>query len=310
MASVSSYDAERHELTRYFRLESADQLPTYFATNKHHVFEMFLVRVKRIIHYVFTGIWISESRLCDWVWSHKNAGISTLFATKHLERKLRRCEEGIYLPSIPFWVHIGQVLRFIKEEILDYHCVGAILPSSKYLAKEIVSEIPKDPSAPKRRILEIGPGTGAFTDKIISRMNPGDELHLVEYDAKFCAILRRKYGHLPQVKIFQQSILDYTADQPYDYVVSGLPLNAFEPEAAEKIFSNVETLTKQGGRVSYFDYNCLMGVWKVFQRNKSTLATVNAVTKMKDRFFDQCGLRKAVVVRNIPPARVVHHRLP
>ena len=99
---------------------------------------------------------------------------------------------------------IQNALKFFFEFVRHPNTVGAILPSSRILSKEIVREIPKDLNAEKRLILEVGPGTGIFTDKIIQRMNPSDELHLVEYDGQFCQKLEEKYRHFPNVHVFHK----------------------------------------------------------------------------------------------------------
>src|SRR5215813_9616568 len=68
--------------------------------------------------------------------------------------------------------------------------VGAVAPSSARLAARVVAPLP-DTGEPV--VVELGAGTGAFTDAIQERLG-GRGYHLaVEVDAAFAAVLRRRY---------------------------------------------------------------------------------------------------------------------
>jgi hypothetical protein len=144
---------------------------------------------------------IREQDLCQWAADHPEQKISSLFAGKPLQHKLRRCEAGTQFPELSTWEHVKQGVGFLAEYFRDPENVGSVLPSSKKLAKEIVKQIPKDPKAPPRRILEIGPGPGPFSRKIIPRLNKGDEYHLVDINKKFCRDLRRQFRRLPSLTL-------------------------------------------------------------------------------------------------------------
>jgi phospholipid N-methyltransferase len=158
--------------------------------------------------------------------------------------------------------------RFLVRFILRAKTVGSIIPSSHFLAREIVRQIPKHSlGAPKRYILEIGPGTGVFTDKIIKRLGPEDELDLVEFDASFCELLREKYKHLKNVHVYHMSILDYQERLgEYTHIVSALPLNSFTPDFVHKYFPHIQRLSKPGTTLSSFEYIFLPEIKQIYLR--------------------------------------------
>ena len=83
------------------------------------------------------------------------------------------------------WAECG---NFFRECRRHFHTTGAILPSSRFLARALVRQL-RGPR-PACRILEVGPGTGSVTCEIARRMLPGDRLDAVEINAHFVAVLR------------------------------------------------------------------------------------------------------------------------
>ena len=88
-----------------------------------------------------------------------------------------------------------------------YHTTGAVLPSGRGLCAALshfvrTPELGEAASAAgtnsaavehrhaPRRILEVGPGTGAVTAQIVRDMRPGDHLTLVERNEQFVDHLR------------------------------------------------------------------------------------------------------------------------
>ena len=73
------------------------------------------------------------------------------------------------------------------------------------------------------RILEIGPGDGRLTNKIIGK-NP-KILEIVEIDKELINLLRDKFRELKYLKITNKNILNYNLSNSYDLVISNLPYN-------------------------------------------------------------------------------------
>ena len=72
-------------------------------------------------------------------------------------------------------------------------------------------------------ILEIGPGDGKLTDKIISKKP--SRLTLVEIDDDLFMSLIKKYSNDHKIKIINKDILEFDASEKYELVISNLPYN-------------------------------------------------------------------------------------
>ena len=73
------------------------------------------------------------------------------------------------------------------------------------------------------KILEIGPGDGRLTNKIIGK-NP-KILEIVEIDRELINLLRDKFRELKYLTITNKNILNYNLSNNYDLVISNLPYN-------------------------------------------------------------------------------------
>lgn len=297
-----------NNFSNHFKLNDQNELLKYFPRDKHNLKEVLISKINRLVHFFQTGVLINEDKICEWAAVHADDKLSNLFEGVSVQRKLIRHENNMVLKKTHILESLQNAVKFIFEFIDHPTTVGAILPSSKGLAKEIVKQFPKDLKAKPRLILEVGPGTGVFTDEIVKRMNPGDELHLVEYDENFCKKLREKYKDIPNVKIFQMSILEYKdeQDRKYDFVISGLPLNAFTSDFVENVFNKFKEITKNDGKISYFEYLIVPQIKKIFS-NASNKQNLESILDMKEKFYSQYKLKKATVFMNLPLARVVHH---
>ena len=115
-------------------------------------------------------------------------------------------------------------VRFLRSWIEKPLHMGAVMPSSKLLARTMAQYVDVDSKGP---VIELGPGTGAITNALIEHGVDQKRLVLVEYNPGFCALLRDRY---PQAKVVQgdayalRASLDKVLDAPASAVVSGLPL--------------------------------------------------------------------------------------
>lgn len=202
---------------------------------------------------------------------------------------------------------IKNKLAFLRRCIRAPRTIGSIFPSSPWLAKGITKSI-SSPSEndPPRYYLEVGPGTGEFTKKIINHLRPKDRLDLVELDEEFCKILRQQFGHLKNVHIYHISITDWKPENYlYHVIISGLPLNAFSSDHVHEILETFHRLIEDGGKLSYFEYPAIPKVAKLFlpKEKKKDFMKVQAIKKTF--FTTHKGVSK-IIFRNIPPARVCH----
>ncbi len=136
---------------------------------------------------------------------------------------------------------LSEYRLFVREYVRNFRTTGAILPSSRGLARALSRYVAR--GGPKH-VLEVGPGTGAVTEQIIARMGPEDRLDLVELNGSFVERLRERFDTepafrqvAPRCRIFHQAVEDLPAEPTYDVIVSGLPLNNFTPEEVARILT-------------------------------------------------------------------------
>ncbi|HLJ92852.1 MAG TPA: methyltransferase [Gemmataceae bacterium] len=209
-----------------------------------------------------------------------------------------------------FWVECGD---FIRESRRHFRDTGALLPSSRFLARALVSELRKW-RAPSR-ILEVGPGTGSVTAQILRHLLPGDRLDLVELNPHFIEMLRwrfeeerRFWRHRDQVKLIHAAIENLKGEATYDFIISGLPLNNFPVAQVREIYRVYDRLLKPGGTLTYYEYVFIRQLKTPFadRRERRRLYRVGRVVGEYIRTYQ---VRRQRVFMNMPPAVVRHLRL-
>ena len=73
------------------------------------------------------------------------------------------------------------------------------------------------------KIIEIGPGDGKLTNKII--LKKPAKLDLIEIDQDLVLSLEKKFNKYDFVEIINEDILKYDIEKQYDLVISNLPYN-------------------------------------------------------------------------------------
>ena len=198
-------------INNHFKLSKNENITDFFP-QKNDLASVLKATKHRLLHFLNKGIRINTENLLHFTATYEagksDQKLSEIFQGRAVANKLKRIENHTFIPSQSLKKRVGNAVKFFLQFITHPSTVGSLAPSSKGLAKSIVRQIPKslESHAKPRRILEVGPGTGAFTDQIIHRLNPNDTLHLVEFDEDFCKLLIEKYKDIPNVTIFHQSI--------------------------------------------------------------------------------------------------------
>ena len=77
---------------------------------------------------------------------------------------------------------------FIGKALANFPMVGAISPSSKYLANAMLEPLPLERT---RIAVELGAGTGAITSALLDRLPLSATLLVFEINGRFFDCLRR-----------------------------------------------------------------------------------------------------------------------
>lgn len=204
-------------------------------------------------------------------------------------------------------------LKFLNVSRKSFGKTGAVLPSSRFLARKITSQIDSRDDFPVR-ILEVGAGTGAVTQSLVQKLGPEDRLDLCEINPMFAAVLERRYTHpasrddgWPQMRVIRDCVLQWAPESKYDFIISGLPFNSFDPDFVSSVFERYFEFLKPGGSLSYFEYLLIREVSAPFA-SREFRRRVRGVERVVRRYIDQCQFQRNTVLLNIPPAVVRHLR--
>ncbi|MCA1962977.1 MAG: methyltransferase domain-containing protein [Prosthecobacter sp.] len=143
---------------------------------------------------------------------------------------------------------------FFREFLTNWQSVGAVAPSSPALAERMMEAAGIWKA---NHVLELGPGTGAFTAAIRDSLPKHSEYLGIEINDGFAKQLRERF-HGMNFEVAGAQEFDFASylrgRPPFDVVVSGLPWTAFPRSLQESILENVLPHLGQGGSFATFAY--------------------------------------------------------
>lgn len=147
-----------------------------------------------------------------------------------------------------------QKRKFFKEFLKEKKGVGAIAPSSKFLAKKMTNPIDFDQA---KIIVELGPGTGKITNAILKHLRSDARLLAFEINEGFIDGLKEiKDDRLQIINDSAENISQYIEEgEMIDYVVSSLPLAVIDNEVKDSIINQALTRLNPKGQFIQFQYS-------------------------------------------------------
>jgi phospholipid N-methyltransferase len=188
-------------------------------------------------------------------------------------------------------------LEFLGSFLRNPLAVGAFWPSSRFLARAMLADCDLRNA---RVVVELGPGTGAFTGLIIGRLGGESSFLGVELDSGNVRRLRERFEGLEvhQVSAERLPMLLERFGGKADCVISGLPWANMGAALQDRILDAVLGSLSQHGVFTTFSYvhaRVMPGSWRFRQRLTERFGSVRI---------------SPVVWRNVPPAYVYCCRRP
>lgn len=185
-----------------------------------------------------------------------------------------------------------KIIQFLKQFFLSPQETGAVAPSSQGLANLITDEADL---ADVQMIIEFGPGTGVFTQKILEKKPPEAEFFAIEVNPDFVEATKENF---PGAKVYHDSAVNsrkYMEQLGFDYcdrIICGLPWASFPEKLQNHLLTTIMDILKPGGMFLTFAY--LQGLllpagWRFRKKLFSTFPHVHTTR---------------TVWKNIPPAFV------
>ena len=209
-------------------------------------------------------------------------------------------------------MELGHRWRFLSRYFRDPNAVGAIAPSSRALA-EAVSGPYRNSNGPAD-VLEVGAGTGPVTRYLGTIIREGDTLDVCEINHDFADLLERDVlsnAHFAplvaqgRVRLLRLPVQELPSHKRYDFVISGLPLTAFELRDVQDVFEVIRRCLKPRGVFSYFEYLGMRRTSRTLAIGKRR-ARIRAVSAYLTDRLRQHRITTKTVFLNFPPASVHH----
>jgi len=149
---------------------------------------------------------------------------------------------------------LDAILTFLDGIRKNPRHTGAIFPSGPVLAREMASFV--DVSVPGT-VIELGPGTGIFTEALLKHGVAPENLVLIEYNSDFCKFLR---AHFPNVRVIEgsafdiESICEAEGIAHVSSIISGLPLLNFPMDMRVDLVEAAFRLMDARGKYVQFTY--------------------------------------------------------
>jgi phospholipid N-methyltransferase len=186
---------------------------------------------------------------------------------------------------------------FVGEALTNFPMVGAISPSSRYLANAMLEPLPFERT---RIAVELGAGTGAITNALLDRLPPSATLLVFEINRRFFDCLRRSISD-PRVILINSSVeyidseLHRRGIQQVDAVVSSLGLAFMPDRQRHALFERLLPFLQP--RSVFTQYQYIHGL----QFREGALRRFNLRPLLR-RYF--ASVQSKIEWRNLPPAFV------
>ncbi len=185
-------------------------------------------------------------------------------------------------------LRLDDEMRFIRSWIEKPLSTGAVMPSSRALARTMASYVDPQSNGP---VIELGPGTGPVTEALVAHGIDPARLVLVEFNPTFCRLLRSRY---PTATVIQgdayrlRRLLETYVREPAAAVVSGLPLVTKPVRTRLRLISDALALLAPGAPFIQFTYAMVTPIPKALSGIKAEASEL--------------------IWMNVPPARVWVYR--
>jgi phospholipid N-methyltransferase len=184
--------------------------------------------------------------------------------------------------------HLHLLGRFVRNP----RTVGAVAPSSAALARQMVAGL----DLHQARVVELGPGTGAFTRAIVPELGPAARFLAIDIDPTFIETLRTRFPQVDFVCGSAEQLPAFAAERgldSVDHILSGLPFASLPASITRGILDGIERTLRRGGTFTTFQYVNAYGM--------------SAAVAFRQDLSRRLGGEptRRLVMRNLPPAWVL-----
>ncbi|HLL38412.1 MAG TPA: methyltransferase domain-containing protein [Rubrobacteraceae bacterium] len=177
-------------------------------------------------------------------------------------------------------VEMREKVRFFRSFLANPRQVGAILPTSRRAVRDMLDMAD---FARARTVVELGAGTGVYTEEVLKRLHPDARFFAFEVDSDLIATLNERVEdrRLHVVNDSAENVGAYLDDDKVDIIVSGLPFTSLPEPVKRNIFVEMSRVLSPDGVMVAIQYSTM------------------AQRELKRHF---ASVRRRVSPVNVPPA--------
>ena len=175
---------------------------------------------------------------------------------------------------------IQERLRFFRSFLANPRAVGAILPTSKRAVRDMLDMANLKQA---RVVVELGAGTGVYTEEVLKRLRPDARFLAFEIDPELVSTLSERFDD-PRLRIIQGSaehVEEYLEGEKVDVIVSGIPFTSLPAQVRKNIFKEITQILAPDGVMVAIQYSTM-------------------VQRDLERYF--ASVRRRLSPLNVPPA--------
>ena len=170
--------------------------------------------------------------------------------------------------------------RFFRSFLANPRQVGAILPTSRRAVRDMLDMADFERA---RTVVELGAGTGVYTEEVLARLRPDARFLAFEVDPDLVATLsgRVEDRRLQLINDSAENVGSYLDGAEVDVIVSGLPFTSLPQPVKRNIFEAMTSVLAPDGVMVAIQYSTM-------------------VQRDLERHF--ASVRRRVSPINVPPA--------
>jgi phospholipid N-methyltransferase len=184
------------------------------------------------------------------------------------------------------------IIEFLQQFLANPFTVGAVCSSSSKLSEEIVDQANITES---NAVVELGPGTGAFTQKIVETIPHASKFFTIENNPYFADKMNEKFPDVDTYADCAGNIDQYLEKHGVsecDTIISGIPWTSFNEDYQRELLYEISNALSNNGKflTIAYAYSRLVPTGKKF---KGLLSD----------FFSNIEV-SSIIWRNVPPVYV------
>lgn len=173
-------------------------------------------------------------------------------------------------------VDIREKVRFFRSFLANPRAVGAILPTSRRAVRDMLDMADFERA---RTVVELGAGTGVYTEEVLARLRPDARFLAFEVDPELVATLNERVEdqRLQAINDSAENVGSYLDGARVDIIVSGLPFTSLPQPVKKNIFKAMARVLAPDGVMVAIQYSTMVqrDLERVFASVRRRLSPIN-----------------------------------